>query len=45
MVCAHDACASRTDERHTGALQAFGGYCRVQSVSEILAEIAAARQF
>ena len=39
MVCAHDACASRTDARHTQALEAFGGYCRVQSVSEILRDI------
>ena len=43
MICAHDACASRTDDRHAGALRAFGGYCRVQSVGEILADIASAR--
>lgn len=39
MVCAADACATYTDERHAGALRAFGGYCRVQTVDEILATI------
>ena len=41
MVCAHDACASRTYARHDRALKAFGGYCRVQSVEEILQDIRA----
>jgi nicotinamidase-related amidase len=36
MVCAQDACATYTDERHETALKAFGGYCRVQTVDEIL---------
>ncbi|MBL8701500.1 MAG: cysteine hydrolase [Alphaproteobacteria bacterium] len=39
MVCAHDACATHSPERHDGALKAFGGYCRVQSVDEALATI------
>jgi nicotinamidase-related amidase len=43
VVCAADACASHTEERHRGALRAFGGYCRVQSVDEILAELSPAR--
>ena len=42
MVCAHDACATKSDARHEQALKAFGGYCRVQSVEEILGDIAAA---
>ncbi len=42
MVCAGDACASKTDARHEQALQAFKGYCRLQSVDEVLADIAAA---
>ena len=42
MVCAGDACVSRTTARHEQALTAFGGYCRVQTVEEILADIAAA---
>lgn len=42
MVCATDACASKTDERHEQALKAFSGYCRLQTVDEILADIAAA---
>lgn len=42
MVCARDACATKTDERHEQALKAFGGYCRVQSVEEILADLRAA---
>jgi nicotinamidase-related amidase len=39
MVCASDACASKTDARHEQALQAFKGYCRLQSVDEVLADI------
>lgn len=42
MVCATDACASKTDARHEQALQAFKGYCRLQNVEEILADIAKA---
>jgi len=41
MVCASDACATKTEARHDQALRAFGGYCRVQTVAEILADIAA----
>lgn len=37
VVCAADACASYSEERHARALQAFGGYCRVQSVDEVIA--------
>jgi nicotinamidase-related amidase len=36
MICAADACATYTAERHETALKAFGGYCRVQTVDEIL---------
>jgi len=39
MVCAEDACAAYSTERHQGALRAFGGYCRVQSVDEILGDL------
>jgi nicotinamidase-related amidase len=39
MVCAADACAAYTQERHTTALRAFGGYCRIQNADEILADI------
>jgi len=39
MVCAQDACAAYTEERHATALRAFGGYCRPQSVEEILGDI------
>lgn len=42
MVCAHDACATKSAERHEAALGAFGGYCRVQSVDEVLADLASA---
>lgn len=38
MVCAQDACAAYSQERHDGALRAFGGYCRVQAVDEILSD-------
>jgi nicotinamidase-related amidase len=37
MVCVEDACTSYSDERHRAALKAFGGYCRVQTVDEVLA--------
>lgn len=37
VVCAEDACASHTAERHARALKAFGGYCRVQTVDEVIA--------
>ena len=39
MVCAEDACAAYSAERHATALRAFGGYCRVQSVDEVLNDI------
>lgn len=39
MVCATDACASYTEARHATALTAFGGYCRLQEVDAILADI------
>lgn len=39
MVCAADACATVTEAEHDAALKAFGGYCRVQTVDEILADL------
>lgn len=39
MVCAEDACAAYSGERHATALRAFGGYCRVQTADEVLADI------
>ncbi len=36
MVCARDGCATYSDERHERALKAFGGYCRVPTISEVL---------
>lgn len=36
MICAADACATYSATRHETALKAFGGYCRVQSVDEVL---------
>ena len=39
MICATDACATYSAERHETALRAFGGYCRLQTVDEILADI------
>ena len=41
MVCAQDACATKTERQHEQALSAFGGYCLVQSVDEVLANIRA----
>jgi nicotinamidase-related amidase len=42
MVCAADACVARTETLHAQALAAFGGYCRVQQVDEILSDLGAA---
>lgn len=39
MVCATDACAAYTEERHMTALRAFGGYCRLRSVEEALSDL------
>lgn len=39
MVCAADGCATYSDERHEQALAAFGGYCRVQTVDDVLMTI------
>ena len=36
MICAADACAAYTEDRHATALRAFGGYCRVQAGEELL---------
>ncbi len=36
MVCAEDACATHTEERHRASLRLFGGYCRTQTVDEVL---------
>ncbi|CAN5782176.1 hypothetical protein BH23PSE1_BH23PSE1_10390 [soil metagenome] len=41
MRCAADACTSRTQAQHAAALAAFGGYCRVETVAELLAGLAA----
>lgn len=41
MVCATDACAAYTEERHAGALRAFGGYCRLRTVDEALSDMTA----
>ncbi|WP_102226631.1 cysteine hydrolase family protein [Acidimangrovimonas sediminis] len=41
MICAENACATYTAERHATALKAFGGYCRVMTVDETLAALAA----
>lgn len=40
MICASDGCATYSAERHELALKAFGGYCRVQTVDEVMATFA-----
>lgn len=40
MVCAQDACAAYSQERHDMALRAFGGYCVTLDVDQILANFA-----
>lgn len=42
MICADDACATRTRERHVNAIEAFSGYCRVLSTASIVERIEAA---
>ncbi|HEV7251929.1 MAG TPA: isochorismatase family cysteine hydrolase [Mesorhizobium sp.] len=44
MVCARDACAAYSTERHEGALRAFGGYCRAQTADEILGDLVASER-
>ncbi len=39
MICAADGCATESRERHEHALAAFGGYCRVAMVEELISEI------
>lgn len=39
MVCAADACATHTQERHDHALSAFGGYCRVTTTDALVNEL------
>ncbi|EKT4529716.1 cysteine hydrolase [Pseudomonas putida] len=39
MICVSDACASYTSTRHEQALSAFGGYCRVSTTEDIIAEL------
>ena len=40
MVWASDGCATYSTERHEQAMSAFGGYCRLQTVDEVLAALA-----
>jgi len=37
MTCVSDACATYTKERHQHALKAFGGYCRLMTTNEVIA--------
>ena len=37
VTCVGDACAARTQERHDGALRAFGGYCWVAETNAVAA--------
>lgn len=42
MICAADACVTKTEDRHKRALAAFGGYCRIQYVDDILLDLRSA---
>jgi len=44
MVCAADACVTKTHDRHKRALTAFGGYCLTQNVDEILQDLRTAAE-
>lgn len=37
MICVQDACATDTQQRHQAALNAFGGYCRMETTESLLA--------
>lgn len=37
VTCVTDACATRTKERHEGALRAFGGYCWLADTATVVA--------
>jgi biuret amidohydrolase len=39
VTLAADACATYTPERHSAALQAFGGYCRVTETDDVIARL------
>ncbi len=39
MICAADACATESRDRHTRALAAFGGYCHIATVEKLIREI------
>ncbi|WP_342361485.1 isochorismatase family cysteine hydrolase [Terrarubrum flagellatum] len=39
-ICVSDCCSTYTPERHSGALKAFGGYCRTIGLGDMLSEIA-----
>ncbi|MGF1624249.1 MAG: cysteine hydrolase family protein [Alphaproteobacteria bacterium] len=39
MICATDACATDSRERHETALAAFRGYCRQATTEDLLAEL------
>ena len=41
VTCVGDACAAYSEERHAGALRAFGGYCRVVTTDRIVDELTA----
>lgn len=41
MVCVSDACATDTRERHAAALNAFKGYCRMETTDSLLAALRA----
>lgn len=43
MICVSDACATDTRERHAAALNAFKGYCRMETTDSLLGALRAAQ--
>ena len=41
VTCVSDACATATQERHDGALKAFGGYCWIADTDTVIARMRA----
>lgn len=44
VTCVSDACCAASQERHDGALKAFGGYCWVADTDTVVSRISAMRE-
>ena len=44
VTCVSDACCAASEERHAGALKAFGGYCWIADTGTVVARLNAMRE-